>query len=315
MSCNFILNLIFLIIGWLTSIAILIVAILMEYKPYQMLKPNEFIFFQTDDLLKQNQTSNYGYMIRNGTNLSDLSMCTRFSRESFTRINQFLDNYIIAAAYFTSVCLFLLSECMDTFVFAKKYCYNNTDTNEYDEPNETNENENEYCGDGDLSSQVKLKLKMFLFRFGSFLIKINSISGFFILGIIDYDNIKECFQLKVAEFFLDVAYYSIYVTILSLLVSIFLLLAQILILVALFNVCLSSIFCCNFNCCRLLKVYFQFVGLIALFLALLVLANICIYFILCFGKADARILNALMTINFIKTLAVKFSSCCDNFDC
>ena len=307
MSCNFILNLVFLIIGWLTSIAILVVAILMEYQPYQSLKPNEFIFFQTNDLLKQNQTSNYGYMIKNGSNLSDLSMCTRFSRQSFTRINQFLDNYVIAAAYFASISLFLLSECMDTIVFAKKYCYDNTDTNEYDEPNEMDEN--------DLSSKVKSKLKMFLFRFGSFLIKINSISGFFILGIIDYDNIKECFQLKVAEFFLDVAYYSIYLAFLSLLVSIFLLLAQILILVALFNACLSSIFCCNFNCCRLLKIYFQFVCVIALFLALLVLANICIYFILCFGKADARIINALMTINFIKTLAVKFSNCCDNFDC
>jgi len=154
---------------------------------------------------------------------------------------------------------------------------------------------------------------MFLFRFGSFLIKINSISGFFILGTLDYDNRHECFQMKgVTEFFLEIAHYSIVVSILSFFVGIVLLLVNILILAALFDALLGSIFFCNLDCCRFVKICFYLIFFCALFFALLVLTNIVFYFILHFGNEEARIINVLMTINFVKTLASKFSNC---FNC
>jgi hypothetical protein len=98
MSCGFILNLIFLIVGWSTALTILFIAILMEYRPYSSLKLNEFVFYQTEEFLTQNHTSNYGYMIKNGTNLSDYTLCTRFTRQAFTRMISFLDNNIIVVA-------------------------------------------------------------------------------------------------------------------------------------------------------------------------------------------------------------------------
>jgi hypothetical protein len=309
MSCGFILNLIFLIIGWSTALTILFIAILMEYRPYSSLKPDEFVFYQTEEFLTQNQTSNYGYMIKNGTNLSDFTMCTRFSRHAFTRMNSLLDNNIIVIAYFASISLFLLTEIMDTFVFAKKYCIDNSDTDEYELPNENDETSDECCDS--IKDKVKTLLKKFLVRFGSFLIKINAVSGFFVLGIIDYDNKRDCFQLKVSEFFLDIAYYSIFVSILSILVGIFLLIVNILIVVALFDAVKS----CNIDCFRFLKICFHFIHVIVVIFVLLVVANVCLYFILNFGKADARIINALMTVNMFKTMVVKFNSywsCCEN---
>ena len=145
MSCGFILNLIFLIVGWSTALTILFIAILMEYRPYSSLKPDEFVFYQTEEFLTHNQTSNYGYMIKNGTNISDFTLCTRFTRQAFTRMISFLDNNIIVVAYFASISLFLLTEIMDTFVFAKKYCIDNSSTDEYELPNENGESD-ECCG-------------------------------------------------------------------------------------------------------------------------------------------------------------------------
>jgi len=139
MKSNFILNLIFLIIGWSTALSILFIAIFMEYKFYHNLKPSELIFYQPEITI-QNQTSNYGYIIKNGTNLTDeFTFCTRFSSKAFSRITSFLDNYVISLVYFACISLFLLAEFMDTFVFVKKYCLDSTDTNEYTNPSERDE--------------------------------------------------------------------------------------------------------------------------------------------------------------------------------
>jgi hypothetical protein len=272
-----------LLLGSLAAtISSLIISLVKSYPSYSSFNPNDFVFYQPEDL----KNRSLFYVIKNGSDalfnetILKESACTPVSQNSYSKIISFVDNFVIITAYFLSISLMVLSEFASTFIFLKKI----------------------RTSDKNYGSKAKYVL---------FLIKTNFILGTFTIAIIDYE--LDCFQLKVSEFFIEVAYYSIIVFVLSLAVGAFVLLFVGFLFGYIVSVACGSVFCgCNIDQstdCFSGKKFIAFLVILAILVVLLELANIVIYVILFLGPKIALIINALMTITMVMDVGQMFYCC------